>query len=368
MNSWFKRVFTSYLSTGTSDKYDHDTNNIFFVSNLFSFIGYSITFVLSISAFIRADVPLATSLFCACLLFFFCHQVHRFHAIANTIRISTSLLLFSLIVLVIYLVYSGGNNNTGPLWIYLVPPVAFFFKGLYKGALYLSCFIGVVALMLFFPSDALLDASYITAFKLRLIYSFITVSLLFGFYEYSRNKSYLAVQSLSQEFEKKAMQDPLTKLPNRRGIREKLNYEAKRAEWSNLPLTILVCDIDNFKSINDVYMHEGGDFILEQLSVLFIQSIREQDYASRWGGEEFLFMLPDTPVKDGFILAEKLRCIIEASVFHYKGADIKITLSIGLSEVNHGISIDQAINSADRHLYDAKQSGRNKVCPAHVVV
>lgn len=357
-------VFNRYLEIGVRSENDGNANHLIFVSNLFSFIGYSITLALSISAFIDEKNILALSLFGASILFFFCHHVHHFPRLGDTIKISTRVVLFSLLSLMIYLVYSGGVSNTGPLWIYLVPPVAFFFEGLRKGLMNIGFFILVISIMLFFSNDALLDTHYPFEFKTRLMYSFLTVTLLFGFYEYSRQKSFQAVQAMSQEYEQKAMQDSLTKLPNRRGMRAHLNYEYERTKRSSLPLTILVCDIDHFKAINDAFMHDGGDFVLEELSKLFSQVIRKQDHTSRWGGEEFLFLLPETSASDAYILAEKLRRTVEETAFIYKGKAIKITLSIGLSEIAPDVNIDQAINIADRHLYHAKQNGRNQVSPA----
>jgi diguanylate cyclase (GGDEF)-like protein len=357
-------AFTKYLNIGIKDENDSDTNQLIFVTNLFSFIGYSITLLFSISAVFRDDFVLAAFLLAVSSLFFFCHNVHRFSQFGNTIKLSTRVVFLSLLLLVIYLIYSGGNANTGPLWIYLVPPVAFIFNGLRKGLITIGVFILVISFMLFYPNELLLATSYSFEFKTRLIYSFLTVSLLFGFYEYSRHRSYQEIQAISQHYEQKAMQDSLTKLPNRRGMRTHLNYEYQRTKRSRLPLTILVCDIDHFKAINDAFMHDGGDFVLAELSALFLQIIRKQDYVSRWGGEEFLFLLPETSATDAFILAEKLRATIEDAVFNYKGSEISVTVSMGLSEIATDINIDQAINIADRHLYQAKQNGRNRVAPA----
>jgi diguanylate cyclase (GGDEF)-like protein len=356
-------AFSEYLKIGTNDKYSGETNHRLFVSNLFSFIGYTITLLLSINAFKNVDLILAVTLLTVSIILFICHQIHRFPQLGNTLKISTRLIFLSLFALELYLIYSGGVANTGPLWIYLVPPVAFFFKGLRNGLLNVALLVLLMVIMLFYPDDALLATHYTIEFKTRLIYSFFTVTLLFGFYEYSRQRSYEEIQALSQKYEQKAMQDHLTKLPNRRGMREHLDYEYDRTKRSCLPLTILVCDIDNFKTINDSFMHDGGDFVLEKLAELFTQTIRKQDYASRWGGEEFLFLLPETSAKDAFVLAEKLRTQVQNISITYRGRNINVTISIGISEISPDINIDQAINIADRYLYQAKQNGRNQVMP-----
>lgn len=355
-----KIAFIKYLQIGTSDEKSRDENQQLFVSNLFSFIGYTITFVLGISAAIKENGLLSFSLFFASSIFFFCHHVHRFPQLGNTISISTRLVFGILLILMVYLVYSGGVSNTGPLWIYIVPPVAFFFSGLRKGLRSLGVFIIIISTMLFYPDNLLLSTTYTFEFKTRLIYSYLTVTLLFGFYEYSRQQSYNYIEELSQEHQQQAMQDPLTQLPNRRGMREHLNHAYKRLLRSHEPISVMACDVDHFKRVNDKYLHDGGDFVLKSLSNFFLHNIRQQDIVARWGGEEFLFLLPNTSAKDALLLAEKIRKQVENHTINYKHHDIKITLSIGVNEVKPDSSIDQAINQADHSLYVAKEQGRNQ--------
>ena len=355
-----KEAFLKYLEIGASNEKGRDANQQLFVSNLFSFIGYTITLVLAISAAIRGNPTLSMSLFAASSVFFFCHHVHRFPKLGNTILISTRLIFISLLILMVYLVYSGGVSNTGPLWIYIVPPVAFFFTGLRNGLKSLAAFTVIIGVMLLYPNDFLLGTTYTLEFKTRLIYSFLTVTLLFGFYEYSREKSYSDIQELSQKHEQLAMHDPLTTLLNRRGMRTHLDHEYSRLLRSKEPLSVLLCDIDHFKQVNDKYFHDGGDFVLESLSAFFVQHIRQQDIVARWGGEEFLFLLSNTNSNDAFLLAEKIRKQVENETIHYKNNAIKVTLSIGVKEVKPNESVDQAINNADHLLYLAKNRGRNQ--------
>jgi diguanylate cyclase (GGDEF)-like protein len=268
----------------------------------------------------------------------------------------------------LYLVYSGGVAHTGPLWIYIVPPVAFFFSGLGKGLKSLAAFTIIMAIMLLYPNEVLLGTTYTLEFKTRLLYSFLTVTLLFGFYEYSRQKSYDDIQELSQKNEQLAMSDPLTRLLNRRGMRTHLDHEYSRLQRSKEPLSVLLCDIDHFKHVNDKYFHDGGDFVLESLSAFFVQQIRQQDIVARWGGEEFLFLLPNTNSNDAFLLAEKIRKQVENETIHYKNNAIKVTLSIGINEVKPNESVDQAINNADHLLYLAKNRGRNQRVASNMLV
>jgi len=359
-----KRTFINYLQIGTTDEKSLEANQQLFVSNLFSFIGYTITFILALNAAISGTSMLSISLFFASGIFFFCHQVHRFPKLGNTISISKSIVFINLLLLMLYLVYSGGVSNTGPLWIYIVPPVAFFFSGLRKGITGIAVFVIILTVMLFYPHETLLKTTYTLEFKLRLMLSFLTVTLLFGFYEYSRQQSYNRIEDLSHKYEQQAMHDALTNLPNRRGMRVYLNHEYNRLMRSKEPLSLLICDIDYFKQVNDKYFHDGGDFVLQSLSKFFIEKIRQQDIVARWGGEEFLFLLPNTSLKDAVVLAEKIRQQVEDHIIHYKHNDIKITISMGVNEVTPNVNIEQAINIADHSLYAAKKEGRNQTVSA----
>jgi diguanylate cyclase (GGDEF)-like protein len=359
-----KRTFINYLQIGTTDEKSLEAIQQLFVSNLFSFIGYTITFILALNAAISGTSMLSISLFFASGIFFFCHQVHRFPKLGNTISISKSIVFINLLLLMLYLVYSGGVSNTGPLWIYIVPPVAFFFSGLRKGITGIAVFVIILTVMLFYPHETLLKTTYTLEFKLRLMLSFLTVTLLFGFYEYSRQQSYNRIEDLSHKYEQQAMHDALTNLPNRRGMRVYLNHEYNRLMRSKEPLSLLICDIDYFKQVNDKYFHDGGDFVLQSLSKFFIEKIRQQDIVARWGGEEFLFLLPNTSLKDAVVLAEKIRQQVEDHIIHYKHNDIKITISMGVNEVTPNVNIEQAINIADHSLYAAKKEGRNQTVSA----
>ena len=167
---------------------------------------------------------------------------------------------------------------------------------------------------------------------------------------------------LKKKLEVSVRTDPLTDLPNRRGLAEKLEYEKIRFDRSKNPFTIIMGDIDQFKEINDTFGHDAGDQILTDIARMLSDNSRKQDIVSRWGGEEFIILLPETDLGNGAILAEKLRDKIEKEVFTYQDKKIPVTLSFGLSVYNQkGLKTDDVIKQADQCLYEAKNSGRNKV-------
>lgn len=355
--------FKKYLATGVKPDQAPEVNRQIFVANLFAFIGYSITFVMGVLAVLRPDFLLAFSLFFASALFYFSHYILKIDNIKNGYKISSRTVLLCLLVLMIYLVHTGGHAQTGPLWMYIVPPVAFFFGGLKRGVVVILTFVTIVATMLFYPDEVLLSVSYTHEFKTRLIYSFLTVASLFAFYEYSRQESYKDIQELSHKFERQARQDSLTNLPNRRGMIEHLEYEFNRSRRSKQEMSVLLCDVDNFKNVNDTYGHDFGDQVLTTIADIFQRAMRKQDIVARWGGEEFLFLLPETNAKDAFILAEKIRQKVSEHAFSNNGQSITVTVSLGVSPVNDDVNVQQAISLADHFLYQAKAHGRNKSMP-----
>lgn len=155
--------------------------------------------------------------------------------------------------------------------------------------------------------------------------------------------------------------DPLTNLANRRALLESINYEKYRIERSHDTFSIVICDIDDYKSVNDTYGHNAGDFILKEVSRLIDHALRKQDLVGRWGGDELLMILPQTEVAGGRILADNIRKKISSTKFEYREYTIKITMSFGVAEFDASTSLHECIKNADDCLYKAKELGKNKV-------
>ncbi len=157
--------------------------------------------------------------------------------------------------------------------------------------------------------------------------------------------------------------DSLTGLFNRRYAESKLEYEAKRVNRRKSDLSILLLDLDNFKSINDNYGHSQGDLVLGQTGQMLLEELREVDIACRFGGEEFLVVLPDTDLKSAKIVAERIRANLEKKEFDSAGGTFNITTSIGIACYQNGRdqTYSELIERADAALYEAKTSGRNLI-------
>ena len=164
------------------------------------------------------------------------------------------------------------------------------------------------------------------------------------------------------------MYDALTNLPNRRGIQKFIDHEINRAKRQQEHLTLILSDIDRFKQVNDNYGHDGGDIALRHVADLFKEVIRDQDGVARWGGEEFLFVLPTTNENNGVVLAEKIRARLETTPVQIQNTSLTITASFGVAQINLANGLNNALSLADKALYKAKEKGRNKVLSASSLI
>jgi diguanylate cyclase (GGDEF)-like protein len=158
-----------------------------------------------------------------------------------------------------------------------------------------------------------------------------------------------------------ARTDYLTQLPNRRAMIQILDKEAARFQRSEHPFSLVLLDIDHFKSINDSFGHDGGDDVLVKIADCMRGWMREKDVLARWGGEEFLILLSDTSVASATEQAERLRTSIESQTFSIRQGGTRITASLGVAGYIREEGIDSCIKDADVALYRAKSGGRNCV-------
>jgi diguanylate cyclase len=158
-----------------------------------------------------------------------------------------------------------------------------------------------------------------------------------------------------------ATRDALTGLLNRRAMVELLAREHPRIERGQGPLSVALLDIDFFKRINDDLGHGAGDEVLRRFASVINSQLRAADALARWGGEEFLLLMPGTSAQDARVVLDRLRGAIATGGFEAVAPQMKVTFSAGVAEVQEGETQDAAIDRADRALYRAKQAGRNCV-------
>ncbi|WP_207645901.1 GGDEF domain-containing protein [Ruminococcus flavefaciens] len=175
------------------------------------------------------------------------------------------------------------------------------------------------------------------------------------------HREYMEFKLINQRetFKNLASIDPLTQLYNRRAMNENIRTIRRECPTPSTSYVIGIGDIDNFKRINDTYGHDIGDKVLVYVANLFISLIPKGGYAARWGGEEFLFVIPEATIKDGVEFTEKIHKSLRAHIFEIEDCEFGVTMTFG---VNTGIQtdkIDSVITKADKRLYKGKNNGKN---------
>lgn len=170
------------------------------------------------------------------------------------------------------------------------------------------------------------------------------------------------IRELNAKLEHLAMTDELTGLMNRRSFLIQCEKEISRSQRHKTPLSLLLLDIDRFKTINDKYGHDIGDFVLQRFSHILVENLREIDMVARMGGEEFSVLLPNTVAKDAVKLAERIRLAVEQESYQIQNQITSMTISIGVASYDKNTSdLETIIKYADRSMYQAKKQGRNRV-------
>lgn len=178
----------------------------------------------------------------------------------------------------------------------------------------------------------------------------------------ARVKVALRSYGIQKALKEKAATDALTGLYNRSILETRLQSELKRGQRHNIPISAVMLDIDNFKHINDTYGHLFGDQVLKALGEILIKRARTEDMVIRYGGEEFLLLLFGADVQGSFAFAERVRLDFHSKIFHANGESIHFSLSAGLAQFVANDKQNELINKADKALYLAKRTGKNKVC------
>ncbi len=178
------------------------------------------------------------------------------------------------------------------------------------------------------------------------------------FYAVERKKLEIALKQTRDLFKRQARIDYLTGIYNRLMFSELLEAELQRARRYGSELSLIMFDLDNFKKVNDTYGHNMGDHVLKEVAQLVSDSIRAHDIFTRWGGEEFMVLIPKSDQSQAVILAEKLRCLLAAHDF---GNGLQVTSSFGVTQFRVGDHADTFTSRSDKAMYLAKQKGRNRI-------
>jgi len=211
----------------------------------------------------------------------------------------------------------------------------------------------------------LIEFNYITSHGVGI--GIMLEALMLAFIISYRIRMLEEIKSAQEELRLQAVTDPMTRLYNRRYFYTEANYQLNQAQESATPLSLLILDIDRFKLVNDTYGHQVGDAVIIALADILRSSGRKGDLVARFGGEEFVILLPKTDSALANTVAEQIRQSVES--YRLALAETKVlhfTVSVGVTEINTATeTIETALNLADIALYEAKNSGRNRVCVAN---
>ncbi|MBV1928458.1 MAG: GGDEF domain-containing protein, partial [Gammaproteobacteria bacterium] len=153
--------------------------------------------------------------------------------------------------------------------------------------------------------------------------------------------------------------DPLTGVGNRGGFDKRMEEELARSQRIGFPLSLLLIDIDKFKFVNDTFGHKAGDRVLQTIAKLMSGRVRDTDYIARYGGDEFVILLPGTSAQDAVAVAQAFCDAVKRCGFHSRGQSVEVSLSIGIAELKEGEASDALFERADAAMYEVKNKGRD---------
>jgi diguanylate cyclase (GGDEF)-like protein len=225
------------------------------------------------------------------------------------------------------------------------------------------------------PHDAMICGVAVTIFGVVLLGSSLSISRLTRMFFLSKfgldealaetRESHARETALSQKLAEQARRDALTGAYNRRHLGEQLDYQIAAFQRNRQPFSVVLVDIDHFKRINDSHGHDVGDVVLKGATQALLQALREVDVFGRWGGEEFLCILPQTDAEAAKGCAERLRQCLKATNFDASSPGLRVSASFGVATAQDGDGVDDIVKRCDLALYRAKSEGRDRVmaCP-----
>ena len=265
------------------------------------------------------------------------------------------------------MVISGGVHSSSVIWQVFVPVAAFIMAGLWAGLRWGAiCFITVITAYILETNGIAQFAGFDITLGDRLVDlggAIIAVSIAIWYSDHLKSRSLTQLEEAKTQLNYYATIDPLTNTFNRRHFLELSERKIKRTLSSHGHASFLLFDIDHFKKINDEHGHIIGDQVLQGIAQTCTKHLRPDDVLGRFGGEEFVILLPETKLEYASHIAERLRLLIAGTSIETEIGPINTTISIGVAvkEKSTSMSIDQLLSRADRAMYRAKQAGRNRV-------
>lgn len=275
------------------------------------------------------------------------------------------LLTGALALLGSYLLLKASAPGTSSLfWFIIFPSMTMFSMGILHGTIMCAAFFLFLIVAFTGPLESMLTVPLTPEEKYRFIVAMFGAFVFSWCAEYSRYITRKALNTTLRRLEKEALTDTLTGLGNRRDFHISFAWLLAHSSRSGSPFSLAIMDLDRFKTVNDRYGHTVGDKLLHQAAETLCRHKRNADRLFRWGGEEFILLMPNSDAESARIVAERMRAAIEATPFQEEGLTIPYTVSIGLysgyAEMGKEDQ-DGPLREADNKLYAAKNAGRNRV-------
>ncbi|WP_297795653.1 diguanylate cyclase [uncultured Marinobacter sp.] len=261
-----------------------------------------------------------------------------------------------------YMAVQAVEDGSAIIWLFAYPPVVFYISQSRVGVI--ACSGGLLGVaVLFSPiGDQLFETPYTASFRLTMMAVFAFEISTCYVLDQSRRRSKLGLLKLAQEFEFAAKHDALTGLANRREALAQLESEYQRYLRNSRLFSVLLMDIDLFKNVNDNHGHHIGDEMIKLVASTLSEQCRKVDTLARWGGEEYLVLLPETNTEEAVKTANRIREAVSRKSVNAEGHAINATISVGVATIRNAESVDRLLQRADEGLYRAKTLGRNTVC------
>ncbi len=317
----------------------------------------SVYFIFNISKHNFGILPvlgLAAVMPCICLVWL----RRREDATLPMLCMGFNLLLLAISTLMFYSSPDGGSL----LWHLIFPPLVVFCMGPRLGLLIWGSYFIFLLLMMYSPLQAYVNYDYPEALRTRFIIANLLEFAAFWILEYVRQQAYKALLLNLDRMSHYAYTDILTGLGNRRDFQNHLNWVQAQAKRAGGDFSVALADLDHFKRVNDTYGHQVGDLVLKHCAETISASLRETDRLFRWGGEEFILLMPNTSLREAVLVAERVRVNMEAAPYMNQGKAIPIALSLGVDSWDSSKDAGALLCNADARLYQAKTHGRNQVC------
>lgn len=352
-----------YLIAPTDQSVDSKTYRKFILIKFFLSITTVILFTFSMLHFfaLEGDYTLIATIDLFAALFTLFAILHL--KSANDIVRAGLIASTSLFVFFISFAFVNQNESFGLIWLVFFPVIALTINPLRTGSIFSLLFFIIMLTQSFFGIGEWQNGYWDFTSFLRFNITLAMIIMVMYLHEAAMARAREAEINALKFFEDLSLIDDLTQVANRRRINELCEIEFNRAKRYQTPFSIILIDVDNFKSINDNYGHLTGDEVLKTLASFMSKRIRSTETIGRWGGEEFIIILPQASIENAALAAEKLR----KQIPEIKFANLKepLTCSFGIAEFKKDDTLDNLIERADNALYKAKELGRNKVIKSH---